>query len=107
MLGRFSRVQLYMTVWTVACQAPLSMEFSRQEHWSMLLCLPPGNLPNPGIKPVSLMLGEETEIERDLITCSMSSSRFHKKLLLSEQLLIASSSELYPLPFNEHIHIYV
>ena len=55
MIGHFSRVQLYVTVWTVACQAPLSMEFSRQEHWSVLLCLPPGNLPNPGIKPVSLM----------------------------------------------------
>ena len=55
MIGHFSRVQLYVTVWTVACQAPLSMEFSRQEHWSVLPCLPPGNLPNPGIKPVSLM----------------------------------------------------
>ena len=39
----------------VACQAPLSMEFYRQEHWSGLLCPPPGDLPDPGIKPVSLM----------------------------------------------------
>jgi len=42
------------TPWTIACQAPLSMRFSRQEHWSGLPCSPPGDLPNPGIKPTSL-----------------------------------------------------
>ena len=41
------------TLWTVACQALLSMGFPRQEHWSGLPCLPPGDCPNPGIKPVS------------------------------------------------------
>ena len=41
--------------WTVAHQAPLSMEFSRQEYWSRLTFSPPGNLPDPGIKPSSLM----------------------------------------------------
>ena len=35
----------------VACQAPPSMGFSRQEYWSGLLFLPPGNLPHPGIEP--------------------------------------------------------
>ena len=49
-----SRVWLFATSWTVAHQAPLFMEFSRQEYWSGLPCPPPGNLPNPGIKPVSL-----------------------------------------------------
>ena len=39
--------------WTVAHQAPLSMEFSRQEYWSGLLFPSPGDLPNPGIKPWS------------------------------------------------------
>ena len=39
---------------TVACQAPLSMGFSRQEYWRGLSLLPPGVLPDPGIKPVSL-----------------------------------------------------
>ena len=39
------------TLSTVAHQAPLSMEFSRQEYWSGLPCLPPGDLPNPGIEP--------------------------------------------------------
>ena len=44
------------TLWTLARQAPLSMEFSRQEYWSGLPCPPPGDLPNPGIKPRSLSL---------------------------------------------------
>ena len=43
-------VQLFATPWTVACQAPLSMEFSRQEYWSGLPCPSPGDLPNPGIE---------------------------------------------------------
>ena len=42
-------------LWTVAQQAPLSMRFSRQEFWSGLSCPPPGNLPDPGIEPASLM----------------------------------------------------
>ena len=42
------------TLWTVAHQAPLSMEFSRQEYWSRLPFPPPGHLPDPGVKPTSL-----------------------------------------------------
>ena len=49
----FSRVQPFATLWTVACQAPLSMGFSRQEYWSGLTFPPPGLLPNEGIKPES------------------------------------------------------
>ena len=45
-----SHVWLFVTSWTVACQAPLSMEFSRQEYWSGLPFPSPGDLPNPGIK---------------------------------------------------------
>ena len=41
------------TVWTIACQVPLSMEFCRQEYWSGLSCPPSGDLPNPGIEPGS------------------------------------------------------
>ena len=41
------------TSWSAACQAPLSMGFSRQEYWGGLSCPPPGELPDPGIKPVS------------------------------------------------------
>ena len=45
---------LFATLWTPAHQAPLSMGFSRQEHWSGLLFPPSGDLANPGIKPASL-----------------------------------------------------
>ena len=45
MLSCFSRVQLFSTLWTVACQVPLSLRFSRQESWSGLPC------PSPGIFP--------------------------------------------------------
>ena len=44
-------VSHFVTPWTVARQAPLSMEFSRQEYWSGLPFLSPGDLPDPGIKP--------------------------------------------------------
>ena len=52
LLNHFSRVQLFATLWTVACQAPLSMEFSKQEYWSGLPFPSPGDLPNSGIEPV-------------------------------------------------------
>ena len=55
MLSCFSRVQLFVTPWTVACQAPLSMRFSRQECWSGLPFPSPGDLSDPGIKPASRM----------------------------------------------------
>ena len=48
-----SQVRLFATLWTLAHQAPLSMGFSRKEHWSMLPCSPSENLPDPGIEPVS------------------------------------------------------
>ena len=48
-----SRVQLFATPWTVAHQAPPSMEFTRQEYWSGLPFPPPGDLPDPGIEPES------------------------------------------------------
>ena len=49
----------YLTLWTGAHQAPLSTGFSRQEYWSGLLYLSPGDLPDSGIKPVSLALAGE------------------------------------------------
>ena len=54
-VSRFSHAQLLVTLWTVARQAPLSMGFSMQEYWSGLPCPPPEDLPDPGIKPASLM----------------------------------------------------
>ena len=50
-----SRARFSVTPWTGACQAPLSMGFSRQEYWSGLPFPPPGDLPAPGVEPESLM----------------------------------------------------
>ena len=49
----FRRLQLFAIPWTVAYQAPPSMEFSRQEYWSGLPFPSPGDLPDPGIEPRS------------------------------------------------------
>ena len=54
-LSCFSRVLFCMTLWTVVSQAPLSMGFSRKEYWGGLPCPSPGDLPDPGIEPTSLM----------------------------------------------------
>ena len=69
-LSRFSHVQLFMTPWTVAHQAPLSMVFSRQEYWSGLPFPPPGDLqadslPSepPGKSTVT------TELSPDIVSC--------------------------------------
>ena len=45
--------EFFVTPWTVACQAPLSLGFSRQESWSGLPFPTPGDLPDPGIEPMS------------------------------------------------------
>ena len=55
LLSRFSHVRLFVTLWTIACQTPLSMEFYRQDYWSGLPCPSPGDLPDPEIEPVFLM----------------------------------------------------
>ena len=55
MLSCVSHVRLCATQWTIACQAPLFMRFSRKKYWSGLPCPSPGHLPNSGIKPTSPM----------------------------------------------------
>ena len=67
-LSHFSQVQLLAALWTAILQAPLSMGFSRQEYCSGLPWPPPGDLPNPGIKPASFMsscIGREFFTTRD------------------------------------------
>ena len=54
MLTHFGCVQLVLTPWPVANQAPLSMGFSRKEYWSAVPCPPPGDLSNSGVEPASL-----------------------------------------------------
>ena len=58
-----SCVQLFATPWTVARQVLLSMEFPRQEYWSGLPFLTPGNLPDPGIEP------ESPTLQADSLLC--------------------------------------
>ena len=53
MLSHFSLIWLFVTLWTVACQASLSMGFSRQEYWTGLWLSLPEDLSNPGIEPWS------------------------------------------------------
>ena len=64
MLCHLSHVQLFATPWTVAHQAPLSVGISRQEYWSGLPFPSPGNLPNPGIEPVSPALQADSLLLR-------------------------------------------
>ena len=54
-LTHFSHVWLFASLWTVACKAPLSIGFSRQEYLSGLPCPPPVDLPDPGIELTSLV----------------------------------------------------
>ena len=60
MMSSFSCVQLFATLCTIACQAPLSLGFSRQEYCSESPCSPPGDPPNPGTEPRSPALKEES-----------------------------------------------
>ena len=54
-----SHVWLFVTPWTVACHAPLSMESSREEHWSGLPFPSPGDLPDPEMEPASPALAAD------------------------------------------------
>ena len=57
-LSHFSHVRLFVTLWTLASEDLLSTGFSREEYWSGLPCPFPGDPPDPGVKPVSLMSPE-------------------------------------------------
>ena len=88
-----SRVQLFVTPWTVAYQAPQSMEFSKQEYWSGLPFPSPGDLPDPEIEPGSPALqadalpsepqGSPSEVTQSCLTlcdpmdCSLPGSSVH------------------------------
>ena len=72
-----SHVPLFVTPWTVAHQAPLSVGFFKQEYWNGLSFPSPGDLPNPGIKPTSLALSSgffttEQDIRGYFFQCIMS-----------------------------------
>ena len=62
-----------MIPWTVACQTPLSMEFSRPEQWSGLLFPSPGNFPEPGMEP------ESSTLQADSLPCEPPGKPLKKK----------------------------
>ena len=78
-LNSFSHIRLFVTLWVVARQAPLSMGFSRQDYWSGLLRPPPGDLPDPGIKQAS---PASPALQADFLSLSHH-SRFHLRIILS------------------------
>ena len=55
-LNCFSHVRLFANLWTIACQVPLSMGFSRHKYWNELPCPPPRDIFDPGIESASLMM---------------------------------------------------
>ena len=69
-LIRFSHIWLCVMLWTVACQAPLSIRFSRQQYWSGLPCPSPGDLLDPGIWQWSLVFQFSSDIQSCLTLCN-------------------------------------
>ena len=85
-----SRVRLFVTPWTVAHQAPPSMEFFRQEYWSGLPFPSPGDPPNPGIKPESPALRADalpSETPGSLTSYSISRANQPKLVLFAYSLI--------------------
>ena len=81
-LCMLSDVQLFVTPWTVAHLAPLSMGFSRQEYWNGFPFLPLGNLPDPGSEPVSPALQADSLPTEPSGKPHMSVTLWHTKVLL-------------------------
>ena len=100
MLSHFSHVEIYVTSWTITYQAPLSIGFSWQEYWSGLPYPPPGDLPDPGIKPASpgLLL-----YQVDSLPLSHKGSPFmHVCIYVHFQLCFIACRSLVPQPEIEH-----
>ena len=95
-LSNFSRVRLFAILWSIARQAPLSMEFSRQEHWSGLPCPPLGDLPDPGVEPGSPGLRHCRRI------LSRPSRRGSPRLLPRLSSTVCLVAQLCPAPLSPH-----
>ena len=116
MLSCFSLVQLFVTPWTVAHKAPLSMGFSRQEYWSGLPFSSLSDLPDPGIEPVSpalqadsLLLSHQRSLDSQYIdflfsrfeNISVSLQKKHQR----NGSVFGKAVRLYTLPFAPSPHL--
>ena len=106
-LSRFSRVPLFVTPWTVACQPSLSIGFPRQEYWSGLLCPLPADLPKPGIEPTSLnvsCIGRRVLYHEHHLGSSLSVSSSQRPCLIYQcRSRHSVESSLSTRPVSEHI----
>ena len=108
-LSHFSHVQLFVTLWTVSRQAPLTMGLSRQEYWSGLPCPPPGDLLDPGIQPESPGEGRQALhhwATSEVIYCCCSVAQ--SCLTLCDPMDCSTPGLLAPhhLPTFDHVHVH-
>ena len=89
-----SRVQLFVTPWTVGHQAPASMGFPRQEYWSGLPFPSPGELPDPGIKPGSPTL------QADALTSELPGKSYMKLLSPQKRVFLKYEAIIIQPPFG-------
>ena len=107
-LDMLSHVQLIATPWTVACQALLSMGFSRQEYQSRLPFPSPGHHPNPGIKPISLTLQADSLPSEPSVKCQPGFKiKIVKYSTVEEFLVFISIAFPHSFPFPVAYHPYL
>ena len=86
-----SHVQLFVTPWTVACQAPPFMEFSQKEYWSGLPLPSPGDLSDPGVEPGSPTLQADSLSHQEIPNLNMSGANTHSSIKEKTQKLPKSA----------------
>ena len=96
-----------MTLWTVTYHVPLSRRFYRQEYWSGLPCSPPGDLPDPGMEPVSPALQADSLPLSHRGSTGLKLKRKYGKILLFKLEMDNSEKKidlLYPVAYITHKH---
>ena len=89
------QVQLFVNPWTVACQAPLSMGFFRQEYWSGLPFPSPGDLPDPGMEPGSTALQSDSTLSEPQVNPDQ--PYIHMYICTDQPYILASFLDVLPI----------